>query len=693
MSMKRAIVTAAVLSCCAGAAFGQVDGRFSSSAELSLYGAAKWVNATTTGFGDAGPSNPCDDNGVGGDPAAVTTGAEYKIPLSVLGGVAGNVRVLAFINNGGHNYASNQFLPSLPAGTTNLGGDGAGNFIGNLSGVNLANFSGNQFFSTAIASLATLTPTVDGTRDAGYGTAKALQLNRTRFGNSTSGTQAANGSELNGLYMAKDAENLYIFISGNAEASFNKLELFIDTDEATNGQNPIATSSPDVDFGALGNLTGLAFDAGFAPDFYLTFGAGNNPVEYYPNFAEINTSNGGYMGNNQAGNGEGTLEGGNNRGIEIALNNVNVGGVDAPCPPPSGNSDVSNGSEINAVYSYIADGFLNVLVTGNLENGGGTACDAGGNKLNLFFDADGETAGQNQLVASPNNVDISYGNLNNMGGLTFDTGFAADYWMSIKTGGSPVYQVMDAAVLRTDGKRVNGLGSALDYGAYDGGLKSAYNPVTFKSQDFVCNSNLFDPMPQDGFTSNLYTNFAPRAAAESLALDNNNPSGTPGLLNFSIDNSNFGGVQGTNGTVTDAANVRTGFEIKVDLVELGWDGVSCIKIAGFVTGGDANFASNQVIGGLPDQNSPNLGNQGNTSTIDFNTIDGQQWVTVAGDCGGGCPVCAADYDLSGGVDGSDVEAFFSDWSVSAPCADVDQSGGVDGSDVEAFFVVWGAGGC
>lgn len=59
---------------------------------------------------------------------------------------------------------------------------------------------------------------------------------------------------------------------------------------------------------------------------------------------------------------------------------------------------------------------------------------------------------------------------------------------------------------------------------------------------------------------------------------------------------------------------------------------------------------------------------------------------------GGCP-CAADYDQSGGVDGSDVEAFFTDWAGSIGCADVDQSGGVDGSDVEAFFLVWTAGGC
>ncbi len=58
-----------------------------------------------------------------------------------------------------------------------------------------------------------------------------------------------------------------------------------------------------------------------------------------------------------------------------------------------------------------------------------------------------------------------------------------------------------------------------------------------------------------------------------------------------------------------------------------------------------------------------------------------------------CPQCAADYNQDGGVDGSDVEAFFTEWAAGAPCADVDQSGGVDGSDVATFFTVWSAGGC
>jgi hypothetical protein len=70
-------------------------------------------------------------------------------------------------------------------------------------------------------------------------------------------------------------------------------------------------------------------------------------------------------------------------------------------------------------------------------------------------------------------------------------------------------------------------------------------------------------------------------------------------------------------------------------------------------------------------------------------------ITLSGTCypGGGCPVCAADFNQDGGVDGADVEAFYLVWEAGEACGDVNQDGGVDGGDVEAFYVVWEAGGC
>lgn len=63
------------------------------------------------------------------------------------------------------------------------------------------------------------------------------------------------------------------------------------------------------------------------------------------------------------------------------------------------------------------------------------------------------------------------------------------------------------------------------------------------------------------------------------------------------------------------------------------------------------------------------------------------------DCNPTCSPCPADFNLSGGVDGDDVQAFFETWEQGLPCGDTNFDGSVDGSDVEGFFVPWEAGGC
>lgn len=56
-------------------------------------------------------------------------------------------------------------------------------------------------------------------------------------------------------------------------------------------------------------------------------------------------------------------------------------------------------------------------------------------------------------------------------------------------------------------------------------------------------------------------------------------------------------------------------------------------------------------------------------------------------------LCIADFNSDGGVDGSDVEAFFIAWAAAEVLADVNQDGGVDGSDIETFFDAWQTGAC
>lgn len=62
---------------------------------------------------------------------------------------------------------------------------------------------------------------------------------------------------------------------------------------------------------------------------------------------------------------------------------------------------------------------------------------------------------------------------------------------------------------------------------------------------------------------------------------------------------------------------------------------------------------------------------------------------------GGYPSCAgnlgcpSDWNQDGGVDGSDVDAFFTDWVQGQ--ADISEDGGTDGADVERFFIFWQSG--
>jgi hypothetical protein len=95
---------------------------------------------------------------------AVTTGMEFSIPLRDLDvGAGGVIRVAAMINNGDHNYLSNQVLGALIPPKGNLGGDGNGGFTGTLSGINfneLTNLdpavAGNQYFTVTVPEPSTM---------------------------------------------------------------------------------------------------------------------------------------------------------------------------------------------------------------------------------------------------------------------------------------------------------------------------------------------------------------------------------------------------------------------------------------------------------------------------------------------------------------------------------------------------------
>lgn len=85
-----------------------------------------------------------------------------------------------------------------------------------------------------------------------------------------------------------------------------------------------------------------------------------------------------------------------------------------------------------------------------------------------------------------------------------------------------------------------------------------------------------------------------------------------------------------------------------------------------------------------------------TLTISGTTFTDEDtfFCTVSNSCGdvfselASLQVCPADFNCDGGVDGSDVSAFFSAWEAGEFFSDINVDGGIDGSDVQAFFFRW-----
>jgi len=285
--------------------------------------------------------------------------------------------------------------------------------------------------------------------------------------------------------------------------------------------------------------------------------------------------------------------------------------------PPSGIRNRANGSEIDGVFAYIydngtpaipSDDLLCLFIAGNHESNF--------NKLEIFFDV---TAG-GQATLRRDNSSQSFNALNRMGenadgtntvasgaigpGLTFDTGFAADYWVSVAVGGGtePGAPTMfiDSATLPTGGAGA---------GAFFQGANAlvAGTPVA---------GILAGGVASDGMT---------------VDIDNSNSS---------VEAPSGGGVGGranlpgggSQADVSAPAGVTTGVELKINLQGIGYPigNAGVVKIAGIVVGFNYDFMSNQAIGGLTSATNPDPNNLGfQAKDVDFNLWDGNQFVSVA----------------------------------------------------------------
>src|SRR5689334_11608854 len=132
-------------------------------------------------------------------------------------------------------------------------------------------------------------PVVDGTRDAEYGAAIAVQKTQTGFGDANP-PGSLGGSELDAAYATISGGRLYVMLTGNHEPNFNKLDVFIDS--KAGGENTL-TGTPQYDFfnGSTWisqNMAGLTFDTGFNADYHLFTRWGSGTSGYEADFVNRN---------------------------------------------------------------------------------------------------------------------------------------------------------------------------------------------------------------------------------------------------------------------------------------------------------------------------------------------------------------------------------------------------------------------
>ncbi|MGJ8723391.1 MAG: hypothetical protein ACSHYB_02450 [Roseibacillus sp.] len=90
-------------------------------------------NSNTAGILEEGGGTAADQTAA----LAVTTGVELSVALADIGASSGSMKIMVLLNNGGHDFMSNQSLPGMPVGTENLGAS---------SVVDFSALAGDQFF-------------------------------------------------------------------------------------------------------------------------------------------------------------------------------------------------------------------------------------------------------------------------------------------------------------------------------------------------------------------------------------------------------------------------------------------------------------------------------------------------------------------------------------------------------------------
>ena len=499
---------------------------------------------------------------------AVVTGLEFVVPLSALGSPSGSLKVAAFVNGGNHGFVSNQTLASLPTGTANLGGPAA---------VNFNTPAGSQFFNVTLPppdfTIISFSPTSGpvGTTITVIGT--SLFSVTSASVNGTTGTNFSSAvSPTVTFRVAPGTTTGPIRLSGSGGTVISTSNFTVTT--------PTAPSPAISSFGPATGVAGTAvtlvgtnftgttavtLNGTAAPGFVvnatgttLTVGV---PVGATSGTFAVTTPQGTATSAafvvQQPSAGRIRLDGYREAryGPATALQTTTTGFGNATNGSPT---TALNGSELDAAYTYIQGDSLYVMMPGNVENGL--------NSLDVFFDT--QAGGQNVLTNTNPNVDSN--GLNAMAGLTFDSGFAADYYFTVhpqSTGGTVV---------------------GASFASLGAGGTGVANAATGSGQ------------------------------VVTLAL----PNGRAGIL--ALNNANTGGVSDVLASAALAASPVQGVEFVLPLAAIG-SPVGSFKVAAFIVNSSHGFLANQTLNPLP-TGTPNLGAPGG---VNFNTYAGNQYFTVA----------------------------------------------------------------
>jgi hypothetical protein len=231
------------------------------------------------------------------------------------------------------------------------------------------------------------------------------------------------------------------------------------------------------------------------------------------------------------------------------------------------------GSEADGAYGLIDGGVLYLFVAGNLRYEEGAELQGIFDMLDVFIDS----APNGQSVLGTSNPAIDSGNdLNNMAGLTFDSGFGADYWVSA---GSALFNVP----------------------------LQAY----------------FAELPTAGGGAGHYLGWSAPGGPGTLSFGTN-----PAGILVTIDDHNVAGVTAGCGAAS-GAGVTTGIEWAIPLSAIG-NPSGCLRVCAFVSSSYHFGVSNQVLGPVP----PGTCSLGAPGGVNFASIAGNQYFTI---CPGNTP--------------------------------------------------------